>query len=68
MAIATGSKVLELATVATQGYFAGYQEGPYGRPIFGTEASLARITGPDLRRFWQANYTGDRIRQFRPGR
>jgi zinc protease len=38
-----------------------YQEGPYGRPIFGTEASLARITVPDLRRFWQANYTGNRI-------
>jgi hypothetical protein len=30
IAIASGSHVIELATVDTQGYFAGYQEGPYG--------------------------------------
>ena len=30
VAIATPGHVLELATVDTQGYFAGYQEGPYG--------------------------------------
>ncbi len=30
IAIASGSHVLEFATVDTQGYFAGYQEGPYG--------------------------------------
>lgn len=30
IAIAAGSHVVELATVDTQGYFAGYQEGPYG--------------------------------------
>ncbi len=30
IAIASGTQVLEFATVDTQGYFAGYQEGPYG--------------------------------------
>lgn len=30
IAISAGGHTLELATVDTQGYFAGYQEGPYG--------------------------------------
>ncbi len=30
ISIASGGRVLEFATVDTQGYFAGYQEGPYG--------------------------------------
>src|SRR5438067_3742716 len=30
IAIRSGTHVLEFATVDTQGYFAGYQEGPYG--------------------------------------
>lgn len=30
IAIRSGGNVVELATVDTQGYFAGYQEGPYG--------------------------------------
>ena len=30
ISIASGNHVVEFATVDTQGYFAGYQEGPYG--------------------------------------
>ncbi len=30
IAIAAGGRVVEFASVDTQGYFAGYQEGPYG--------------------------------------
>ena len=40
MAIASGTRVVELATVDTQGYFAGYQEGPYG--ISDVRAAVAR--------------------------
>jgi len=38
-----------------------YPDGPYGRPIFGTAATLARVTLPDLRRFWEDNYTPSRM-------
>ncbi len=40
ISIASGSRVVELATVDTQGYFAGYQEGPYG--ISDVRAAVAR--------------------------
>ena len=40
VSIASGSHVLEFATVDTQGYFAGYQEGPYG--ISNVRAEVAR--------------------------
>src|SRR5579884_3477245 len=39
IAIATPGRVLEFATVDTQGYFDGYQEGPYG--ISNVRASVA---------------------------
>jgi hypothetical protein len=44
IAIAAQGTVLELATVDTQGYFAGYQEGPYG--ISNVRAAVAE----DLRK------------------
>ena len=40
IAIARGAQVLEFATVDTQGYFAGYQEGPYG--IYNVRLAVAR--------------------------
>lgn len=40
MAVAAAGHVVELATVDTQGYFAGYQEGPYG--ISDVRAAVAR--------------------------
>src|SRR5581483_1223350 len=40
IAIRSGSRVIEFATVDTQGYFAGYQEGPYG--ISDIRAAVAR--------------------------
>jgi hypothetical protein len=41
ISIASGGHVVELATVDTQGYFAGYQEGPYG--ISDVRAAVARF-------------------------
>jgi hypothetical protein len=40
ISIASGRHVVEFATVDTQGYFAGYQEGPYG--ISNVRAAVAR--------------------------
>lgn len=40
IAIARGGHVVEFATVDTQGYFAGYQEGPYG--ISNVRSAVAR--------------------------
>jgi hypothetical protein len=41
ISIAGGGHVVELATVDTQGYFAGYQEGPYG--ISDVRAAVAKF-------------------------
>ena len=40
VSIAAGGHVVEFATVDTQGYFAGYQEGPYG--ISDVRAAVAK--------------------------
>lgn len=44
-------------------YGAGYFFGahPYGRPVDGDEASLARITRDDVAAAYRANYGGDRL-------
>jgi hypothetical protein len=51
ISIAAQGRVLEFATVDTQGYFAGYQEGPYG--ISNVRAAVARY----LRRHGDRNAT-----------
>lgn len=48
IAITSGQHVLEFATVDTQGYFAGYQEGPYG--ISDVRGAVARGSGASLPR------------------
>jgi len=46
IAINAGARVLEFATVDTQGYFAGYQEGPYGiSDVRNTVAAYLRAHG-----------------------
>ena len=46
IAIVAGGKAVEFATVDTQGYFAGYQEGPYGiSDVRSTVAAYLRAHG-----------------------
>lgn len=49
------------ALTPTYGAAALFAAHPYGRPVGGSEASLARIRHPDLLRFYQEQFGADRL-------
>jgi zinc protease len=47
--------------IGTYGRAFLFGDHPYGRPVFGSEASLAAIDGDDVRRYYEAQFGAERL-------